>query len=114
MKTPKSKESPEAKAAREAEEQRIAVMQARADAEETAAGRKLLSRRTRQVIRLFGARQALAGVGVGTQAATGGGAISLPGFTGGSASFPLGYGGDVGSVGFAGGNAGGRNLKSKF
>lgn len=110
MKNPKApKESAEQKAARETEEQRIKVMQARADAEEAAAGRQLLTRRTRQVMRLFGARRALAGISAGalgaTLAPTGG--VAFGGAS--SASFPLGYGGAFGGIGGIGG--GGRTVK---
>lgn len=94
-------ETAEQRAAREAEEQRIKVMQARAEADEAAAGRSLLTRRTRRVVRLFGARRAMAGIGGGTDF-TGGGTISLGG---GGGSFPLGYGG-FGGFGGGGGLGG--------
>lgn len=63
-------ESAEAKAARLAEEERIRIAQARADAEEAAAGRQFLTRRTRAVMRLYGARRALAGLGAGSPTTT--------------------------------------------
>jgi len=100
MRAPKPpRETPEQAQVRVAEEARMNAMQVRADAEEAAAGRALLTKRTRRVIRLFGARKALVG---GTAPSLGspfgstlagyapGGAASL---TGGysSASLPLGY-----------------------
>lgn len=89
MSKPKAaKESPEQRALREAEERRIAVMMRRAQAEEAAAGRQLLTRRTRQVMRLFGARVAAAG-GIGSPFTP---PTIMPPFGGGS-NFPLGYGG---------------------
>ncbi len=79
------------------------VAQARADADEAAAGRQLMTRRTRRVMRLFGARKVLAGL-----AAPGAppGAVSISGATG-SASFPLGYVPGGGGGGFGGGFGGG-------
>lgn len=94
------KETAEQRALREAEQQRIAVMQQRADADESAAGRRLLTRRTRRVLRMFGARTQMAGAGAL-------GAIAAPsaslGLGGSSASYPLGYGGSGGGGGGFGG-----------
>lgn len=93
MSKPKApKEGAQAKAARLAEEERIRIMKAKADADEFAAGRQFLTRRTRQVMRLFGARKALAGVGGATPAIGGGTAA------GGGAGGSIGgsYGGDYG------------------
>ena len=102
--TPKApRETAEQKATRLAEEARIKAMQARADAEDAAAGRLLLTRRTRQVIRLFGARRAMIG---GLGGSIGGGFGSAGGSISGggsSASFPLGYSGGGGSGGTGGG-----------
>ncbi len=94
MKTPKAgKETAEQAAARTAEEERIRTMQARADADEAASGRRLLTKKTRQVVRLFGARQGAAGVSISAPSPTGGGGSE----GGGGGSFPLGYGGGFGS-----------------
>lgn len=88
MSKPKAaQESADAKAARLAEEERIRVAQARADAQESAAGRQLLTRKTRMTMRLFGARSALSGFG-------------------GSGSVPILGGSSSGGEGIGGGNSG--------
>lgn len=102
MKSPKApKETAEQRATRLAEEQRIKTLQARADAEEAAAGRQLMTRRTRRVMRMFGARQVLAGLA--SPAAPGQGQIGFSAPTP-SSSLPLGYGGG------GGGGGGGRGF----
>lgn len=107
-------ESASQKRARLAEEERIRIAQARADAEEAAAGRTFLTRRTRAVMRLFGARRAMAGIGGGTPAL--GGVVSPIApitsgggfFVGGGGSISLGGGSDGG-----GGGGGGRQYQSR-
>ncbi len=90
MSKPKApKESAEQRAARMAEEERIRIMTARANADEFAAGKSFLTRRTRMVLRLYGARRALAGLGQGGTgsplgAGGGSGAPYAPGYGGGS------------------------------
>lgn len=103
MSGPKApKESAEQRAARLAEEERIRIAQARADAEEAAAGRQFLTKRTRAVMRLFGARRALAGVGGANPiAAPGGGTASSGGLGGGG-----GFGGGSGGYALGGGGGG--------
>lgn len=66
------KETPDQKKARLAEEERIALMQVRANAEEAAAGRQLLTRKTRMAMRIYGARRGMIG-GLGGAPAMGGG-----------------------------------------
>lgn len=104
MSKPKApKESADAAAARLAEEERIRVMQARAQADEAAAGRQLLTRKTRMTMRLFGARSALAGTSSGSftigganggSGASGGGGFAAA-FSGGGLGAFLGGGGDA-------------------
>lgn len=116
MSKPKAaQESADAKAARLAEEERIRVAQARADAQESAAGRQLLTRKTRMTMRLFGARSAMSGFGgsgsvpilggnspggIGIGVAGGGGGIGLSNV--GSNAFTSG-GGSVTPGAFLGG-----------
>lgn len=102
MSKPKAaKESASQKAARLAEEERIRIAQARADADEAAAGRTFLTRRTRAVMRLFGARRALAGIGGGAPA-LGGGTVGGGVVSGGGSGVYIG-----GGYGFNGGGGGG-------
>lgn len=101
------KESAADKAYRLQQEARTKAMQAQADAEDAAAGRTLMTRRTRMVMRLFGARRAMAQVaGTGNigSLADAGGTLS----TSAGASVPLGYtGGRGSSSGGVGGRGGG-------
>ncbi|TXH12886.1 MAG: hypothetical protein E6R03_12165 [Hyphomicrobiaceae bacterium] len=65
MSGPKApKESADQRDARLAEEKRIKLMQQRADAEEAAAGRSILARKTRQMMRIFGAPIATGSIGL--------------------------------------------------
>lgn len=66
-------------------------MQARADSDEVASGRRLVTKKTRAVLRLFGAR-AGAALG-GTNFVSGGGFAGAGGGGGfeGGGGFPLGY-----------------------
>ena len=93
-------ESAEAKAARLAEEERIRIAQARADAEEAAAGRQFLTRRTRAVMRLYGARRAIAGLGAGSTPTT------VSPLTGGTSGGGFNFGGGL-TLGGPGGSGGG-------
>lgn len=105
MKTPKARgETADQKATRLAEEQRIKVMQMRADADEQAAGRRLLTKKTRAVMRIFGARTAMVGVANPSGGGNGGGVTSGGVNDGGAYDYPLGYEG-----GFTGG---GRTFKA--
>lgn len=92
-------ETREQREARLAEEERIRTMQARADADEAAAGRRVLTKKTRAVVRVFGARRAMA-LGSGSSVIPGG----VPGTSGGCGG---GGGSGGGSVGGGGVDSGG-------
>lgn len=98
-------ESASQKRARLAEEERIRIAQARADAEEAAAGRTFLTRRTRAVMRLFGARRAMAGVGGGSFPSIGGGVSPTAPISSGGGGFFVGGGGVI-PIGGGGGSGG--------
>jgi len=82
----KVKETPDQIAARQAEEARIAAAEAKSQSQEITALGRNASRRTRQVIRAFGARNATAafgGLGGLAAAASGGATVTGGGVTGG-------------------------------
>lgn len=56
-------ESPEQRAARQAEERRIQIAQMKADSQEITAMRRLQDRKTKATLRMFGGKQATAGLG---------------------------------------------------
>lgn len=65
MSSPKPKQSAESKRLQAAQEEQLRLAQIAADAESARAGGRLLSVRTRTLMRLYGARRAMAGVGSG-------------------------------------------------
>ena len=98
-------ETAEQRRAREAEEARLAAADAKSQAQEISAQKRLTDRQTRSVIRRFGARQAgafQAGVGMpfGDTAYGGSGGLEGGGggFGGGGAGGGLGGAGDFGSL----------------
>lgn len=103
MKSPKQpKETPEQRAARLAEEERIKVAETKANVADTEQRQRWLTSKTRRILRIFGARKALAGQGgqpnltslvAAVTAGQGGGAFGGGGFGGGGGGG--GYGGRV-------------------